>query len=108
MERLDYNNTNNFQKEGAYLRAEKRLKALKEFYSHAFFYVIINLVLIGLIAFNSGADFWSINTFSTAFFWGIGLFFHAMGVFSKLALFSKNWEERKIKEYMGNDQTKWE
>lgn len=108
MKRLDYNNTNDFQKEDAYLRAEKRLKALKGFYSHAFFYVVINLFLIAMVAFNNRADFWDISTFSTAFFWGIGLFFHAIGVFSKNVMFNKNWEERKIKEYMKNEQTKWE
>ncbi len=108
MERIYNNNNNDFEKEDAYLRAEKRLKALKGFYSHAFFYVIINLFLIGMIAFNSGADFWHFGTFSTAFFWGIGLAFHAMGVFGKNAMFSKSWEERKIQEYMKNDQTKWE
>ena len=106
MERVDYNN--NFKKEEAYLRAEKRLKALKGFYSHAFFYVVVNLFLIGMIAFNSNGDFWNFGTFSTAFFWGIGLFFHAMGVFSKAALFSKNWEDRKMQEYMKKDETRWE
>ena len=106
MERI--NNNNDFEKEDAYLRAEKRLKALKGFYSHAFFYVVINLFLIGMVAFNSGGDFWNFGTFSTAFFWGIGLAFHAMGVFSKNALFSKSWEERKIQEYINSDQNKWE
>jgi len=41
---------------------------------------------------------------STAFFWGIGLAFHAYGVFGKHLLFSKDWEERKIKEFMEKDK----
>jgi len=108
MERIDNNNNTDFEKEDAYLRAEKRIKELKGFYSHAFFYVVINLFLIGMVAFNSGSDLWSFGTFSTAFFWGIGLSFHALGVFGKNALFSKSWEERKVREYMQKDETKWE
>lgn len=110
MKQIDYNNSNSndFKKEDAYLRAEKQLKALKGFYSHAFFYVVINLILIGMVAFHSNENFWNFGTFSTAFFWGIGLAFHAMGIFAKGLLFSKKWEDRKIQEYMKNDQTRWE
>ncbi|MCK5638887.1 MAG: 2TM domain-containing protein, partial [Flavobacteriaceae bacterium] len=47
--------------------------------------------------------------FTTAFFWGIGLMFHAYGVFGKNLLFSKDWEERKIKEIIEKDkQDLWE
>ncbi|WP_405292281.1 2TM domain-containing protein [Algibacter sp. Ld11] len=111
MKNIDFNNNNSntdFQKEDAYLRAEKRLKALKGFYSHAFFYVVINLILIGIVAYHSNGEFWSFGTFSTAFFWGIGLVFHAIGVFTKDMLFSKKWEDRKMQDYMKNDQTRWE
>jgi hypothetical protein len=43
------------------------------------------------------------ENYSTVFFWGIGLFFHWFGVFGKNLLFSKSWEERKIKEYMDKE-----
>lgn len=50
-----------------------------------------------------------IDNFYTIFFWGIGLVFHAWGVFGKGLLFSKDWEARKIKEFMKEDQyNKWE
>jgi len=57
-----------------------------------------------------GADesFWSFQVFSTAFFWGIGLFFHFLSVFGSNFLFSKNWEERQIKKYMDDDNKHWE
>ena len=32
------------------------------------------------------------------FYWGIGIAFHAIGVFGKGIIFSKDWEERKIQE----------
>ena len=95
------------QREDAYIRAEKKLKELKGFYWHAFWYVVVNIFLIFIIGGNSD-DFWNFGTFSTAIFWGIGLAFHAMGVFGKNIFFSKSWEERKIQQYMDKDKKRWE
>ena len=44
------------------------------------------------------------STFSVWFFWGIGLVGHWLHVFGKNVFFSKNWEERKIKEFMDKDK----
>lgn len=96
----------NFYKEDAYLRAQKRLKEIKGFYWHAFWYVAVNIFLVILIGVNSN-DFWNFGTFSTAIFWGIGLGFHALGVFGKNLFFKKDWEERKIKEYMEKEKRRW-
>jgi len=45
-----------------------------------------------------------------AFGWGIGIISHAIGTFSLNPFFGKDWEKRKIKEYMEkeNDQRKWQ
>ncbi|WP_298496919.1 2TM domain-containing protein [uncultured Algibacter sp.] len=94
------------QKEQAYLRAKKRVKELKGFYWHAFWYVAVNIFIVTVIVSNGG-DLFHFGTYSTALFWGIGLGFHAIGVFGKNLLFNKNWEERKIKEFMDSDKTKW-
>ena len=93
-------NFEHYRKEDAYLRAQKRLKELKGFYGHAFWYVVVNLFIIIMIAFNSRGHIWNFGTFSTAFFWGIGLAFHALGVFGKNLFFSKSWEDKKIREYL--------
>ena len=105
MNRLDNKNgTEQYLKEDAYLRAQKRLKKIKGFYGHAFWYVVINLFIIIMAALNSQTNFWSFGTFSTAFFWGIGLAFHAMGVFGKNLFFSKSWEDRKIREFLEKEE----
>ena len=105
--KIEQNNNKNYQKEQAYVRAQKRVKELKGFYWHAFWYVAVNIFIIAIVAINSNNyDFWNFGTFTTAFFWGIGLGFHALGVFGKNLIFSKNWEERKIKEYMNKDETR--
>jgi hypothetical protein len=96
-------------KEEAYLRAKKKLDKLKGFYWHLASYVVVNLFLIILIGSNSSEDYFSFATFSTAIFWGIGLFFHFIGVFGPDFLFGKNWEERKVKEFMDKDKNQnWE
>ena len=96
-----------FEREEAYLRAQKKVKALVGFYWHLASYVIVNLFIIILIVSNGGKLF-SFGTFATAFFWGIGLMFHFLGVFGPDFLFGKNWEERKIKQIMEKDRQRWE
>lgn len=97
---------NKFEKEDQYIEAQKRLKELKGFHHHLFWYLLANIFVLLIIYINANDkyDFWSFGTFSTAFFWGIGLGFHAIGVFGKSVLFSKDWEKRKIKEFMDNDK----
>ncbi len=99
-----------FFEEERYLKAKKRVKEIKGFYWHLFWYVAVNIFItfggaIGHI-FNGG-DLMDIDfhygNFSVWFFWGIGLFFHWFGVFGKHLTFSKGWEERKIKEFMDKD-----
>jgi 2TM domain len=99
-----------FNQEEAYIRAKKRLDKLKGFYWHLAWYIIVNTFLIITIARNLDSDetIWQFGTFATAFFWGIGLFFHFMGVFGLSIFFSKDWENRKIEEYMNKDKRNWE
>ena len=92
-------------------RARKRVKAIAGFYRHFAIYIIVNIFLIATQYFNldPGEKFLQFSTFSTAFFWGIGLLFHALGVFGRNVFLGRDWEEKKIKEFMDRDkQTKWE
>ncbi|NND51660.1 MAG: 2TM domain-containing protein [Flavobacteriaceae bacterium] len=103
----DHTDPDSFAREEAYLRAKKKLDKLVGFYWHLAVYVIINIFLIILIGVNldRGDQFWSFGTFATALFWGIGLAFHFLSVFGPGFIFGKNWEDRKIKEYMDKDRT---
>ena len=92
-------------------RAQKRVKKISGFYKHLMVYVLVNLFLITLQFFNldKGEKFFEFSTFSTAFFWGIGLAFHAISVFGKNIFLGSNWEEKKIQEFMEKEKTsKWE
>jgi len=91
----------NFDTEEAYLRAKKKLDKLKGFYMHLLWYLIINGVLLLINASSFG---WNFATFSTPIFWGIGLFFHFMGVFGPNFLFGKQWEDQKIQEFIDKEK----
>lgn len=92
-------------------RAKKRVKAVAGFYKHLMVYILVNLFLISMkyINLDPGEKFLEFSTFSTAFFWGIGLAFHALGVFGTNIFLGNDWEEKKIQELMNKDKgTKWE
>lgn len=87
-----------FDKEQRYIKAKKRVKDIKGFYVHLFIYLLTMPVIIGvnLVFVPSFHWFWF-----SVFGWGVGLFFHWLGVFgfNKIGL-GKDWEERKIREFM--------
>lgn len=104
----------NYQDEELYLRAKKRVEKIKKFYVHLVTYIAVNIFLIVMPQFNNikaGHFTWHEGMFYMPFFWGIGLAFHALGVFvfgSDNRLFGKSWEDRKIKEFMEKDQRFWD
>jgi hypothetical protein len=97
-----------FRKEDAYIRAKKKVEAMVGFYWHLTAYLAVNLFLILIIALNTDDGFLDFAPYATASFWGIGLFFHFIGVFGFNFFLGKNWEQRKIDEFMENEQKHWE
>lgn len=97
-----------FNKETKYLRAKERVENLKKFYGNLMSYIV---VISFLAILNYWTDEWRYMWFLwVAFGWGIGLVFHAIRVFNLNPFFGKDWEERKIKEIMREDehQNRWE
>lgn len=92
-------------------RATKRVQEIKGYYKHLASFVLVNafLILINFLNLDQGETFWKFSTFSVAFFWGIGLFFHTLNVYGRNFFLGEDWEEKKIKEFMDRKQnTKWE
>lgn len=89
-----------------YYLAHKKVKRIKGFYTHLIVYVLVNLFIIFNKYFESkNVDIFSqLHTYSTAFFWGIGIVAHGLSVFGSEIFFGNNWEERKIKAYMDKDK----
>ncbi len=84
-----------------YERAKKRVEEIKSFYTHLIVYVFVNLGLFILNFVTSRGEWWF---FWPLLGWGIGLFFHGMGVFVFSRFPGKKWEERKIQEVMDQDK----
>ena len=93
-----------------YIRAKKRVKSIKSFYSHLAIYLGVNLflILLRIISDNGLEELWDWTTYNTAIFWGIGIIFHALNVFGMGFLLGSSWEEKKIEEIMNKDKEKTE
>ncbi|HET8737787.1 MAG TPA: 2TM domain-containing protein [Pricia sp.] len=94
--------------ENKYLRAKKRMEEIRKFYTGLMSYLVVIALLAGL---NYYLNEWSYPWFLwAAFGWGIGLTFQAAKAFNLNPFFGKDWEERKIEEFMQEDERKsrWE
>ncbi|RUA12057.1 MAG: histidine kinase [Flavobacteriia bacterium] len=90
--------------ESRYVQARKRVDALKEFYGSLISYVLIIPFLYYIwYRFTPGAIQWF---WFPAFGWGLGLFFQGLKVYGNPFL-GKDWEERKIREYMNKDEKQY-
>ncbi|MBE0390495.1 hypothetical protein HNQ02_001154 [Flavobacterium sp. 7E] len=95
-----------------YNMAYKRMKRIKGFYIHLLIYVLINGYHFASVlnrSIISDGVFLRWETWSTLFFWGIGLAAHGLSVFGRDLFFGSNWEQKKIQEFMNKDTAaKWE
>ena len=101
----------NINEEIRYQEALKRVKKIKGFYIHLFVYIVINILIIisNIQNLENGESYLKKENFFTAFFWGIGLLAHGLSTFMPSWIMGKNWEERKIQEFMGKEKkSSWE
>ncbi|MBT8288454.1 MAG: Pr2TM family membrane protein [Flavobacteriaceae bacterium] len=86
------------QFEDRYLRARKHVDELKEFYYSLISYMVVIPILFFI--------WYQFTPFTIQWFWfplvfwGLGLIFHAYKVFVNDGVFGRNWERKKIEEYM--------
>ena len=94
------------QESNKYIRAVERVEEIKGFYSSLIAYclVIPFLIYINLTYVPQFHWFWF-----PIMGWGIGLVFSGFKAFAYNPFLGKNWEERKIQEYMNEDKKQyWE
>ena len=91
----------NYQEEERYFQAKKRVEEIKGFYGNLIAYVVVNTGLMVVNLLTSPNYLWF---FWPLLGWGIGVFFHAMKVFNFIPFFGKDWEEKKIKEFMEKEE----
>jgi len=91
----------NLEEQKRYERAKERVEELKKFYNNLFSYIIVIGFLAGL---NYYQNEWRYAWFLwPAFGWGVGVAFHATKAYRLNPMFNKDWEERKIRKYMEED-----
>jgi Ca2+/Na+ antiporter len=86
--------------EKKYERAKKQVEELKGFYAHLTIYLIMVPVFIYL-NYKGGGFPWAVFPIAG---WGLGVGGHAMEVFGYNPILGKDWEERKIREYMDKEE----
>jgi len=99
------------EEQSKYENAVKRVKKIKGFYSHLLVYIVINIMIliVNVQNLDKAESYISLENFSTALFWGIGLAAHGLSVFGPNFILGQNWEEKKINELMEKEKNnKWE
>lgn len=87
-----------------YLKAKQRVAEIKKFYTSLMVYVFFICVLAGLNYYSNELSYpWFLWA---AFGWGIGIFFQAIKAFKWSPFIGKNWEERKLKQFMEEEEKK--
>lgn len=91
-------------------KARQRVEEIKVFYKHVIIYIFVNLFLafVWKFSFKIFGDFVISNQFNDDgfthipiwFIWGIFLVAEAFKTFGFDNFYGRNWEERKINEYM--------
>jgi hypothetical protein len=91
-------------------KAMKRVEEIKKFYKHLVAYSLINLFLafVWNFSFKLVGDFVISNQFGGGgdkylpiwFLWGIFLVLHGVKTFAFPNVFGKDWEARKVDEFM--------
>ncbi len=95
-----------FNEQDRYYKAKKRVEDIKGFYGNLLSYIIVIPFLIFINLYTSSHYHWF---WFPLFGWGVGLTIHGFSVFGYNAIFGSDWEERKIKEFMEEENKKnWE
>lgn len=102
-----------FEEEKRIENARKKVQNIMGFYKHLASYLLVNTIIITMhvVDMKPGEKFFTWSTFFMAGTWGIGLLAHGVSVFGRNIFFNKDWEERKIQEFMEKEKNRskrWE
>lgn len=86
-----------------YERAKKKAKEIRAFYINLCCYCIVIPCLIIVNLTFSPEYYWFLFSMLG---WGIGLTFHAMNAFKWYPFLGRDWEERKIRQFMEEEARK--
>jgi hypothetical protein len=86
-----------------YKKAKKKAKEIRAFYINLMCYCTVIPIIIFINLYYMPEFYWF---YFSMLGWGIGLFFHAMGAFEWNPFLGKNWEDRKLKQFMEEEQAR--
>ncbi len=89
----------NYIDDKRYQKAKERVEAIKSFYGNLVSYCIVIPILV-YINYRTTSFPWVIFP---ALGWGFGVIAHGMEAYGYNPIFGKSWEERKMREYMEDD-----
>ena len=100
-----------FNQEQKYLLAKKKVERISKFYKHLSVYLAVNILLSGLFIYGDIKDgdtfeeaFFNLGNFKIWIYWGLGILFQAITTFGVPFLFNKDWEERKLQQYLKEEE----
>ncbi|MEM7186737.1 MAG: 2TM domain-containing protein [Bacteroidota bacterium] len=83
-----------------YRRAKEKVAKIRDFYGHLTIYLIFVVVFIWINSYSGGFP-WAIFPIAG---WGLGVLGHAAETFEYNIFFGKDWEQRKIREFMDEEE----
>jgi hypothetical protein len=92
---------NQYTEEERYNQARKRVEEIKGFYGNLTAYIAVNIGLLIINLMTSPHQLWF---YWPMIGWGIGVVIHGMKVYNYMPFLGKDWEERKIKEFMDKEE----
>ena len=98
----------NYTEQERYYQAKKKVEDIKGFYGNLIAYIIFNGFFLVLNLLTSPNELWF---YWPLIGWGVGVLFHGMKVFNYSPFLSKDWEERKMKQFMEEEKRntkKWQ
>lgn len=100
-----------YTKEQRYIFAKNKVEKISKFYKHLSVYIVVNLFLSAFFVIKDVQDgdtlseaILNFGNFKILFYWGIAIVINAINVFGFNIFFGKDWEDRKIKEYMNQQK----
>ncbi len=87
----------------AYKRAKRKVREIRSFYLNLTCYCTVIPVLIFINLYFTPEFYWF---WFSALGWGTGLFFHAMEAFKWNPFFGKDWEQKKLQQFIEEERTR--
>jgi hypothetical protein len=91
----------NYTEEERFYQAKKKVEEIKKFYEHLTVYALCNPIVIVVNIMTSPGFLYFIFCLLG---WGMVIILHGLKAFGYAPFFDKEWEERKVKEFLEKEQ----